>query len=267
MVLGLLLACGSGRGADAAIIYDSTPMPLPVNVVSIGYACCAVSQFGDLIQFAGTERQLAQATATLSNQATNGTDAANPAWPPLGWTVPLTLALYTVDRSGASPTAGALTPPLPGRSEASAGCGSGFLGDDGACHSGIGQNVVFDLSGVTVPDEIIFGLAFNTHDYGSAPAGVAGPYDSLNFGLVGSPPTVGSDRQPDVVIWDSGDPALPTTGTPDVFSPDAGRAPYAPAIRFEAVVIPEPPALSPLAAALAGMAALLLTRRVVRRRR
>jgi hypothetical protein len=32
---------------------------------------------------------------------------------------------------------------------------------------------------VTVPDDLVFGIAYDTQDYGSAPYGVAGPYNSL----------------------------------------------------------------------------------------
>jgi hypothetical protein len=43
--------------------------------------------------------------------------------------------------------------------------------------------VAFDFTGTTVPNSLIYGLAFNTETWGANPIGTSGPYNSLNFGL------------------------------------------------------------------------------------
>ncbi len=57
---------------------------------------------------------------------------------------------------------------------------------------------------VTLPDDVIIGVAFNTADYGQAPIGAAGPYNSLNVGVpTGQTATVGTDDNADNVFWNT----------------------------------------------------------------
>jgi hypothetical protein len=61
----------------------------------------------------------------------------------------------------------------------------------GNCFNGKASNVTFSLTSLhlTVPNDIIFGVAYNTTDHGYAPlGGSGGPYDSLNVGVGGSTP-------------------------------------------------------------------------------
>ena len=174
--------------AGAATIYDSIPNPLPPNVVSLGYEATSTSEFGDLIQFASGSRSLTSVDVTMSNWALEST--YEPVGTSTGYSVPLTLTLYNVDNSGSTPAVGSaiatrtIDPTILWRPEATASCGgTTWLASDGNCYNGLAQNVAFDFSGVTVPDQIIFGLSFNTETYGSNPTGTAGPYNSLNFGL------------------------------------------------------------------------------------
>jgi hypothetical protein len=57
---------------------------------------------------------------------------------------------------------------------------------------------------VTIPDDIIVTVAFNTQTWGHSPTGVTGPYNSLNVAV---PPlqsvVVGSDSNTDAVYWNS----------------------------------------------------------------
>src|SRR5206468_1452292 len=52
-----------------------------------------------------------------------------------------------------------------------------------ACFNGMTDNVTFNISGVTLPDNIVYGIVYNTSNYGPSPLGVTGPYDSLNVAL------------------------------------------------------------------------------------
>jgi hypothetical protein len=70
-------------------------------------------------------------------------------------------------------------------------------------YAGSDSTVAFNFSGTVVPDNIIYGLAYNTTDYGYDPTGVPGPVESLNFALSTLPPTVGSNPLPDTAYWNT----------------------------------------------------------------
>jgi hypothetical protein len=195
----LLIALAPAAFADN-VIYSTIPSPLPPNVPSLGYEATSTSEFGGLIQFAGASSSNALTTATVamsdwalaSDYTPNGGSITA-----TGFYVPLTLSLYNV---GAGDTLGSLLGsdsinafiewrPAPGGGSCT---GTSYLGSDGGCYNGSLSTVTFDLSGIVAPDQVIYGLSFNTTNYGANPTGVPGPYDSLNFGLSTTAPTVGS---------------------------------------------------------------------------
>jgi hypothetical protein len=242
-------------GAMSQVIYDGIPSPLPPNVVSQGYECCAVFEFGDNIKFSGNRRSLGTVTLTMSDWAKH---SDFPALPAQGWTHPITLNLYNVDHSSPNPAVGALIKTLtqtfviPWRPEADPTCPGGIAwrASDGKCYNGFAFNIIFDFtsSNVVLPDEIIFGIAFNTSDYGTNPLRSTnpggGPYDSLNVGLrdtsvFGFSP-VGTDVEPNAIFQNNTSPSQYCdngVGGLDVFRRDNGCwSPYTPAIQFNAAV-------------------------------
>jgi hypothetical protein len=253
----LLLAACSPLAVGAATIYSSVPSPLPPNVVSLGYQATQTSEFGDLIQFAGSGRVLTHVTLAMSDWALASDWPSFPGSTGPAWSHPLTLNLYTVDNSGANPAPGTLiatrtqTFAIPWRPPADPTCpgGTGWRASDGNCYSGLAFTVTFDFTGTVVPSQIIYGLAFNTQTWGYAPIGAPGPYVSLNFGLSDQPPSVGSNPFPDTAYWNTQTAANYADGGAGgvgTFRRDTGWTPYSGAISFESQALAEAPTLSPL---------------------
>jgi hypothetical protein len=268
-------------GAFADGIYNNIPAALPPNVPSLGYEATSTAEFGGLIQFVGgSSYSLTSATVVMSDwtylsqwsQAVDGTTITT-----AGFYVPLALGLYNV--TGADNAVGALIASalvdafIPWRPEPSEGCGTAWLAANNQCYNGSASTVTFDLTGITVPGEIIYGLAFNTTDHGLNPTGVAGPYDSLNFGLSSTPPSSGINPLPDTAYWNTTNASMYADGGAagvGAFRQDTNWAPYSGAVEFTAT--PEPATFLLLGAAFVGIglkrrSSLPIQRRCLRRAR
>lgn len=237
----LLLTFAQRPVFAGTMMYDDIPAPLPGNVAGVAYEATGTAEFGELIQFApGTSRSLWAVTAVMSDWALASDYTLLGG---AGWTHPITLNLYSVNDSGATPQPGSLfasvtqTFFIPWRPEAGGSCdGTRFRAADGKCYSGLAFEVTFNLNNLTVPDQLIYSIAYNTADYGTEPIGSPGPYVSLNFGLNASGPTVGSNPLPDT--------AYANTGGNGPFQQYTGWAPYSGAVEFnsapESGSVPEP---------------------------
>jgi hypothetical protein len=229
-------------------IFDSTTSPLPKSMPSIAYEARSTWENGDLVSFASTQRRLSTVTVTMEDWALHSTWTS---WPAAAWDWPITLDIYKVDRSGANPAPGDLiatktqTFSIPWRPEADATCStSGYWKDasTGLCYSSVPANITYDLSSLNVdlPDEVIVGVAFNTAHYGQAPAGVDGPYNSLNIAVAPST-SVGTNVEPDALFFNStfggfySDGGAGGTGT---LRRSTGWGTYTPAIKVVATDIP-----------------------------
>jgi uncharacterized repeat protein (TIGR01451 family) len=248
----LLLAWSSlAMAATPVIIYNNIPAPLPPNVVSEGFQSDHTSEFGDLIQFAGTNRTLTNVNVLMSDHAqAQDYTGANASQCPVssctaaGWSHPITLNLYNVDNSGPSPVPGTLIatrtqtfaiPWRPPDDLVNCSAGRWFNAADSTCYSGVAFTITFDFTGmgITLPDQIIYGVAYNTETFGAAPIGMNGPFISLNLGLNMStgpapygPPSVGSNPgDPDVAYQNQNSGGFNLT---------TGWAPYSVASSFEA---------------------------------
>ena len=244
--VAIIFVLSSAVAANAAVIFDNTPAPLPANVPSLGYQANQTSEFGNEISFAGTDRNLANVQIVMSDQA-NQSD-----WPGVGnatgYDEPITLNFYN---PGSGTSVGTL---IASRTET---VHVPWHTPNGA--SGIAFPVNFDFTGVTVPDTVIFGVAYNTETYGANPIGVPGPYISLNYGVAVVAPSVGTDVNPDDEYWNTSrasNYADGGTAGVGIFREDTGWAPDAAIIQVNAV--PEPTSIVMLAL---GSLALLLHRR------
>lgn len=231
LTVGLLAAPNlpmAGATTLTQTVYDSTT-PGVDSVPSWGFEATQTSQVGNEITFApGTSRVLDNVSITMESWACQygawqaGTCTTSPG---STYTMPLTVNLYNVGPlSGTGqPTAGSLITSVtqnvtlayrPSADTTGAGgCTDEQWFDGTTCHYGLADPVTVNLGDVTVPDSIVYGIAYNTSDYGSSPYGdsttcdldtVTGcAYDATNVGLAvdgtGSPvpvtatPSVGSN--------------------------------------------------------------------------
>jgi len=210
----LALAASAGAVTPSAV-YDATPSTLPPNVASLGFEATSTSEFGDLVHLAGTNRVLDSVTVTMSDWAlysdysTDVRYSGNTAT----WTHPITVNVYSshLGANGAPDTLLATktqTITIPWRPAADPTCpgGTAWRAADNACYNGIAFNASFDLSSlnVTLPNDVIVGVAYNTADYGSTPIHQPGPYNSLNVGVpTNQAVSVGSDANTDAVFWNT----------------------------------------------------------------
>jgi hypothetical protein len=167
-----------------------------------------------------------------------------------GFSWPLTVSLYSVDHSGPNPAVGVLiaqktvTASIPWRPENNPGDNSVWVAPDNNKYGGIFSTVSFDFSadGITLPNDVIASLAYNTNTWGYNPTGLPGPYESLNFALASHPdePTVGTDAEPDALFWNTMTATNYTDGGAGgvgTFRRDTAWFPYTPALELS--VVPE----------------------------
>jgi hypothetical protein len=258
-----LLAATAGAARADVVLYDSIPNPLPGNVVSLGYAATSTSEFGDQIQLSSGNWALTGATVTLSDWAVQSDypNVGNAS----GWTHPITLNLYNVDNSGSVPAVGSLISSTTVVASIPWHTPNGF--------NGTAFNVTFTLPNVAVPNQFIYGISFNTQNYGPSPLGVPGPYNSLNVGLhdttTDGPITVGTDVNPHALFWNTSAAGFYTDGGAagvGIFRQDTNWTPNTPAIQFVGQQAPAAGA-TPEPASFAVFAAVGLTALGFRRRR
>jgi hypothetical protein len=213
----------------------------------VGPEAYAFSEFGNEINLAGTARALNSVTVTLSSWACvtgswNTGDCSTPSG--ATFSQPITLNIYT-PADTVNPIATATqTFAVPYRPSASPKCASlGFPGKwyssgTKTCFNGLADNVTFNFSGVTLPSTVVYGIVFNTRDFGPTPTGVTGPYDSLNIAL-STDGDVSAGTSTSDTVWQNSpygsqycDGGLDGVGT---FRADSGCwAPYVPAVQFKA---------------------------------
>ena len=283
-LVSILLAGGIWAStASAGLLYSTIPGTIPPDTTrSWSFETTSTREFGNLITF-DTGGDLNAASVLLSNWAyeskyeTLGTSA--------GYTVPITLTLYSPVHSGDTVSAG--TPItsttsfvfVPWRDEPNPGaCGDPDGGQPyssgGGCYSGSTVLANFTFDNVVVSGEVIYGISFNTQNSGYAPTGVVGPYNSLNVAWSDAAPSAGGNPQPGSAFlnttnnsiyfdFDSDNPTANTSGTfrqdfnyTDYFvCADAGvcQVDYSAAVSFSST--PEPGTVMMMLIGVAGVAA------------
>lgn len=239
------------------VVYDNIPTPQPGNVPSVGFEANFASEFGGLVQLAGTQRQDPTVTVLMSSWGcTSGHWYSGDCTttPGATFTEPVTLNIRTVgpgDAPGSLVATSTQTFTMPYRPSASPSCGDGRWSNGTTCFNGYAFPISFTLTGVTLPNKAIVSVAYNTSHAGYAPygnlactssAGGCG-YDSLNVGTAGGPTTGSAPRPADTygnyqyggTYCDGG------AGGSGTFRLDAGCwAGFQPAFRIAALTINVP---------------------------
>jgi hypothetical protein len=229
-------------------VYNHIPSPFPPNYPSLGYQATSTQEFGDYVILDGTDRRAATVTVGMSAWALH---SSYPSMPAAGWNHPITLNIYAANNSGPNPALGALlgtvtqTFLIPWRPEADPTCagGTAWRASDGFCYNGLAFKITFDLRGLalTLPNDLIFGIAYNTNTHGYQPINQPGPYESLNVGLGTGPATVGTDVEADAVFWNTSHGPFYSDGGAggvNTFRRDDQWTPYSPAVQITAFTVP-----------------------------
>lgn len=213
--------------------YDSVPNPLPSSTPSLGFEAQQTAEFGAKVQFAPGERVFDNVKVVMNSWACESGQ-----WEQMNCTTTpgatfqqeLTLNIY-------SEAGGVLTPiktvtqtfAIPYRPSVDPTCGPNatqWRNAAGTCQNGFNVPVTFNLNSTVLPDEVVYGIEYNTLAWGYAPIRATGPYDSLNVSVVS--------------------PASATTGTTGATYRAFGSNPvfavdpdysgvYVPAVQFNAV--------------------------------
>ncbi len=227
LVLGVMatlmvFAPSTAGAASSPVLYNSIVSPLPGNVVSESFEATQTSELGNAINLTSSG-PLSNVVVTMSSwgcQTGTWTDGSCVTTPGSTFSTPITLNLYNLGANGAvgsqigSDTQTFAIPFRPSADNTNCTKAKGTLGEwydaaDASCHNGLAVNITFDLSAkhLTLPSSLIYGIQYNTSDYGPAPYGDSTAchaasggcgYDSLNVGLSSDATavTAGSDVYP-----------------------------------------------------------------------
>ena len=228
----------------AGTLYSTLPTPTPASTFSFNYELNSTAEFGSLIQFAGTGVNLSSATVGFANYSFQSNHPGEGT--ATGYYVPITLNLYNVDPGNevGSLIQGYLTTALiPWRPEPS-----------DSSPSYVVTAVKFNLGGLAVPDRVIYGVSFNTQDYGYEPTGAPGAYDGLNLALSALPPTIGRNPAASTIYEDCIDCEVHKLTLYTDWTDENGNPLPSGAVQFDGSNVPEPSTFLLLGGALLALA-------------
>jgi len=215
----ILTVVGTASAATVSTVYSNIPIILPGNLPSFAFEARSASEFGGLVELGTGARTNPVVTVTMSSWG-----CQNGGWntdncvttPGAVFSEPITLNVYAVnpvDHSvGDLLASDTQTFKIPYRPSADTNCtgadaGKWYDTTDSTCYNGLAHNISWDLGGqsVTLPDQVIVSVMYNTRDWGYPPIGYGAPchsrsggcgYDALNVAVVNAP-FVGTDPLPD----------------------------------------------------------------------
>ena len=208
----------------AVVVYDSIGSAVPGNVPSQPFQAQQTSEFGDRVVLAAGPRNLTSVTVLMSSWG-----CQRGSWnlgdcltaPAATFSHPLTLTIYNPPSVGlgvgttiVSSTQTFNIPFRPSADSRCIGADAGKWSDGTTCFNGFATPVTFTFDGsVVLPNDVIWGISFNTSGFGASPLGYGTAcatalegcgYDALNVGLSGAATAiVGTDLASNGVYWDT----------------------------------------------------------------
>lgn len=220
MIAVLFTAAFVSQSLAQSTVYNAIPSTLAPSYPSLGFQATSTSEFGDYVHLSGTDRKLDMVSVRMVNWAYQS-EAANLAFcstnpglcPGGGFLHTFTINIYGVVAGSPLNIKGPLLATwtqqklVPWRPAPDLTCpgGTAWRAGDGSCYNGFAFDLNFTLSSlsVTLPNDIIVSIAYNTQSYGSPAIGAPGPYNSLNVGAIAGPASVGSDANADRIFASS----------------------------------------------------------------
>ena len=213
----------ASSGGSAGAGYNAIPSKVSGNVPSVSFEGAPAKEFGDQVDLGKKSRKLDSMSVLLSSwgcETGNYFPTGNcQTTPGATFEVPITFTIY--DESGVEGLAEkTATITVPYRPSASAKCtgadaGKWYNSSDRTCYNGLPHLAKVDMSGlgVTLPEQVIWSVQYNTTSSGYAPLGNVLPcstlpagcgYDTLNVGAFSYPkaPFAGADVDEDAVFYD-----------------------------------------------------------------
>ncbi|MBC7764567.1 hypothetical protein H7Y29_02540 [Microbacteriaceae bacterium] len=193
-IVGLAVGLKVSYATTQQVTYNSMVSPMAEDVYGINFEDRHISELGSQVGLAGTDRMNSNVTFLMTSAACqNGTwNSGCSTAAGSTFTHPVTLNAYNVNPDNtvgdrfATVTKTFTMPYRP----SSDGCGGGnttWTGTDTQCHTSKAFTIDFSLAGITLPNNVIFGIAFNTEHEGLLPKGTPGPYNYLGVGTSGAP--------------------------------------------------------------------------------
>jgi len=216
------------EGGDTSFAYNA----IPFGVVNCGppseaFEAQSTNEFGDRVTLAGTARELDSLSVSFNSygcETGHWYDGLCQSTPGATFTHPITANIYdpavSLTVPIASVTQNEVIPFRPAADGAAHGCPDPAMwwnpdgnGGAGRCQYSIVKVLVFGFpSGITLPDEVVWSVQFNTSHSGYNPIGETAcnldpagcPYDSLNVGTKSftNAPFVGIDPNEAEAYWD-----------------------------------------------------------------
>lgn len=203
---------------DSNIAYNAMPYGV-TNCYrgALGFEANNVNEFGDGVGLAGTGRHLSTLQVMFASYACeSGGGATCTTTPGTTFTHPITANVYALNDLTTPIATVTQTQTFPYRPSADpAHCPQSptqwYNPARGACSNSIGTVVTFRFTGQTLPDQVVWTVAYNTEHSGYHPIGAPGPYNSLNVGATSftGAPYAGTDLDPDVAYISAGSPTNP----------------------------------------------------------
>ena len=209
---------GPARKALAETVFSNMPAVLPLSAASVAFSGQKINALGNYVRLEGTARNLRFCEILMVTWAKAADFPDMAAANPDGYVHPLTLTLYSVTPENRLIFLTVLTKSflIPWRP---------LVQTNGQPwpFNGYAFKAVFDFnSTITLPEQVMIMVDYNTQASGFDPVNAYGPWNSLNMALGADAPTIGADVNPDVVLRVTGPNWLyPNSGWTNINGPVA----------------------------------------------